>query len=162
MYKRQELSSSANSSLVELADPITYMKLHNEARITRTGRLDYVYSPEKIYHTEQGHDPLLYPSVDWYNYLIKDRTYNQRLNINASGGGKMVQYYVAGNFQHDTGILKDLPENSISSNIDLKRFQLRSNVTIKVTPQTTGMVRFYGTFDDSHGPKQGDVYKRQE
>lgn len=152
---RTELSSSANSSLVELADPITYMKLHNEARITRTGRLDYVYSPEKIYHTEQGHDPLLYPSVDWYNYLIKDRTYNQRLNINASGGGKMVQYYVAGNFQHDTGILKDLPENSISSNIDLKRFQLRSNVTIKVTPQTTGMVRFYGTFDDSHGPKQG-------
>ena len=152
---RAELSSSANSSLVELADPITYMKLHNEARITRTGRLDYAYTPEKIYYTEQGRDPLIYPSVNWYNYLVKDRTFNQRVNINASGGGKMVQYYVAGNFQHDTGILKDTPENSISSNIDLKRFQLRSNVTIKVTPQTTGMVRFYGTFDDSHGPKQG-------
>lgn len=152
---RAEQSSSVNSSLVELADPITYMKLHNEARITRSGRLDYAYSPEKIYYTEQGQNSLMYPSVDWYNYLVKDRTSNQRVNINASGGGKMVQYYVAGNFQHDTGILKDTPENSISSNIDLKRFQLRSNVTIKVNPQTTGMVRFYGTFDDSHGPKQG-------
>lgn len=152
---RGELSSSTNSALVELADPITYMKLHNEARITRSGRLDYVYSPEKIYYTERGEDPLMYPTVDWYNYLIKDRTSNQRVNVNVSGGGKMVQYYIAGNMQHDTGILKDTPENSISSNIDLKRFQLRSNVTIKLTPQTTGMVRFYGTFDDSHGPKQG-------
>lgn len=152
---RTEISSSANSSLVELAEPITYMRLQNEARIGRSGRLDYAYSPEKIYYTEQGHNPLMYPSVDWYNYLIKDRTFNQRVNINASGGGKMVQYYVAGNFQHDTGILRDIPENTVSSNIDLKRFQLRSNVTIKVSPQTTGMVRFYGTFDDSHGPRQG-------
>ncbi len=152
---RGELSTSANSSLVELADPITYMKLHNEARITRTGRLDYVYSPEKIYYTERGDNPLMYPKVDWYNYLIKDRTLNQRINVNVTGGGKMVQYYVAGNMQHDTGILKDTPENSISSNIDLRRFQLRSNVTIKLTPRTTGMVRFYGTFDDYHGPKQG-------
>lgn len=152
---RGELSTSANSSLVELADPITYMKLHNEARITRTGRLDYVYAPEKIYYTERGENPLMYPKVDWYDYLINDRTSNQRINVNITGGGKMVQYYVAGNMQHDTGILKDTPENSISSNIDLSRFQLRSNVTIKLTPRTTGMVRFYGTFDDSHGPKQG-------
>lgn len=152
---RAELSSSANSSLVKLADPITYMKLHNEARITRMGRLDYVYSPEKIYNTERGADPLMYPSVDWYDYLIKDHTFNQRINVNISGGGKMVQYYIAGNMQHDTGILKEIPENSISSNIDLMRFQLRSNITIKLTPQTTAMVRFYGTFDDSHGPKQG-------
>lgn len=152
---RAELSSSANSNLVELADPITYMKLHNEARITRTGRLDYVYSPEKIHYTEMNADPLRYPSVDWYDYLIKDRTFNQRINVNVSGGGRMVQYYIAGNMQHDTGILKDIPENTISSNIDLRKFQLRSNVTIKLTPKTTGMVRFYGTFDDSHGPKQG-------
>nr|WP_323726988.1 TonB-dependent receptor [Petrimonas sp.] len=152
---RGELSSSANSALVELADPITYMKLHNEARITRTGRLDYVYTPEKIYYTERGDNPLMYPTVNWYDYLIKDRTFNQRVNVNISGGGKMVQYYIAGNMQHDTGILKDTPENSISSNIDLQRFQLRSNVTIKLTPRTTGMVRFYGTFDNSHGPKQG-------
>ncbi|MEA4917177.1 TonB-dependent receptor [Proteiniphilum sp.] len=151
---RGELSSSANSNLVELADPVTYMKLHNEARITRQGKLDYVYSPEKIYNTERGIDPLRYPSVNWYDYLVKDRTFNQRVNVNISGGGKMVQYYIAGNMQHDTGILKEVPENTVSSNIDIKRFQLRSNVTIKLTPRTKGMVRFYGTFDDSHGPQQ--------
>ncbi len=152
---RAELSSSSNSNLVELADPITYMKLHNEARITRMGRLDYVYTPEKIYHTERGTDPLRYPQVDWYDYLIKDRTFNQRANLNITGGGKMVQYYISANMQHDTGILKDIPENTISSNIDLTKIQVRSNVTIKLTPHTTGTIRFYGQFDDSHGPKQG-------
>ncbi|MDR1718835.1 MAG: TonB-dependent receptor [Dysgonamonadaceae bacterium] len=152
---RAELSTSANTELVELADPVTYMKLHNEARITRLGRLDYVYSPTKIYNTERGGNSLMYPSVDWYDYLIKDQTLNQRINANISGGGKMVQYYIAGNMQHDTGILKETPENSINSNIDVTRFQLRSNVTIKLTPKSTAMLRFYGTFDDSHGPKQG-------
>ena len=157
---RTEVSTSANSELVELADPITFMRLHNEAVKTRNAisnnaKRDRPYSPDKIYYTELGIDPVMYPSVDWYHYLIKDRTFNQRVNTNIVGGGKAVQYYLAANYQHDTGILKETADNKCNNNIDLNRFQIRSNITIKLTPQTTGMVRFYGTFDDAHGPKQG-------
>ncbi|MGV8091109.1 MAG: SusC/RagA family TonB-linked outer membrane protein [Mangrovibacterium sp.] len=152
---RGELSTSSNSELVGLADPITYMKLHNEAVRTRNPMTVLPYSSAKIYNTEHGTDPILYPSVDWYHYLIKDRTFNQRINANISGGGKAVQYYLAANLQHDTGILKESSENMIDNNIDLTRFQLRSNITIKLTPRTKAMVRAYGSFDDSHGPKQG-------
>ena len=152
---RSELSTSANSELVGLADPITYMRLHNEAVVTRDFKQRLPYSPAKIYYTELGVDPFRYPSVDWYNYLIKDRTFNQRVNANISGGGKAVQYYLAANYQHDTGILKETEDNLCNTNINIDRFQLRSNVTIKITPKTTGMVRFYGTFDDQTGPRQG-------
>ncbi len=157
---RAELSTSSNSNLVELADPITYMRLHNEAVRTRNTMIALPYTSTKIRNTELGVDPLMYPSVDWYHYLIKDRTLNQRVNANISGGGKAVQYYVSANYQHDTGILKENEENKFNNNININRVQLRSNVTVKLMPQTKGMVRFYGTFDDSQGPIRGgqDVF----
>ncbi|MDR0683173.1 MAG: TonB-dependent receptor [Dysgonamonadaceae bacterium] len=152
---RVEASTSTNSELVELADPITYMQLHNEAVRTRDPMIKLPYSSVKIRNTQLGTDPVMYPSVNWYNYLIKEKTFNQRINTNITGGGKAVQYYIAANLQHDTGILKENEDNKFNNNIDIMRFQLRSNVTIKLTPQTKAMVRFYGTFDDSHGPRQG-------
>ena len=157
---RAELSTSANAELVELVDPISYMRFHNEAVRVRNAMAPLPYTSEKIRNTELGVDPLRYPSVDWYHYLIKDRTFNQRVNTNISGGGKAVQFYVAANYQHDTGIIKENAENQFNNNININRFQLRSNVTIKLTPQTKGMIRAYGTFDDSHGPIQGgaDVF----
>lgn len=152
---RGEVSSSSNSELVELADPITYMKLHNEAVRTRNPMVALPYSSNKIYNTELGTDPIRYPSVDWYNYLIKDRTSNQRLNFNLSGGGRAVQYYIAANYQHDTGIFKENEQNKFNNNIDINRFQLRSNITIKLAPNTKAVVRAYGSFDDTRGPRVG-------
>ncbi|WP_323403260.1 TonB-dependent receptor [Proteiniphilum sp.] len=154
---RAELSSSANTDLVGLADPITYMRLHNEAVRTRDAMTELPYTSSKIRETELGTNPLMYPSVDWYNYMLKDRTFNQRINMNINGGGKAVQYYLAANYQHDTGILKESKENLFSNNININRIQVRSNVTIKLTPATTAIIRAYGSFDDQTGPRQGIV-----
>lgn len=152
---RGEVSRSSNSELVEVADPITYMRLHNEAVRTRNALVALPYSTEKIVKTEQGADPIMYPAVDWYNYLIKDHTINQRYNMSVTGGGKAVKYYLAGSASHDTGILKEDKNNNFDNNIKVNRFQLRSNVNIKFNPTTDAIVRFYGTFDESTGPKQG-------
>ena len=152
---RSELSRSSNTDLVELADPITYMRLHNEAVRTRDPLVGKPYTSDKIRRTELGDDPLRYPSVDWYDYLLKDNTTNKRINMNITGGGKAVQYYLAANYSKDTGILKESKDNLFSNNIDVNRLQIRSNVTIKFTPTTTGVVRAYGTFDDATGPRQG-------
>ncbi|MGI6520498.1 MAG: SusC/RagA family TonB-linked outer membrane protein [Fermentimonas sp.] len=152
---RGELSSSSNTSLVQIADPITYMRLHNEAVRTRNPLVDLPYSSSKIYNTEAGTNPVMYPSVNWYDYLIKDYTFNQRLHANITGGGKAVQYYLSANFLHDTGIIKESEENKFNNNIDINRFQLRSNVTVKFNPRTQAIIRTYGSFDNTQGPKQG-------
>ena len=152
---RGEMSSSSNTELVELADPLTYMRLHNEAVRTRDPMVPLPYSSSKIRETELGTDPLRYPAVDWYDYLIKDNASNKRISMNITGGGKAVQYYLAANYQKDTGILKESSENLFSNNINVNRLQVRSNVTIKFSPTTTGIVRAYGSFDDATGPRQG-------
>src|SRR3546814_2397051 len=91
---------------IELADPITYMRLHNEAVLTRDPLGELPYTDEKIDNTIEGTNPYAYPQSDWRDMLLKDYTMNQRLNMNVSGGGKVARYFVAGSFNQDNGILE--------------------------------------------------------
>lgn len=151
---RFENSLAAPASEVQLADPITYMNLHNEAVKTRNPLGILPYSNEKIANTGTG-NPYVYPATDWKNMLFKDYTMNQRLNMNISGGGKVARYYVAASFNQDNGILNVDKRNNFNSNINLKKYLLRSNVNINVTKTTELVVRLHGTFDDYGGPLDG-------
>lgn len=152
---RFENSFSAPVSEVELADPITYMRLHNESVKTRDPLGILPYSNEKIANTNQGKNPYMYPATDWKKTMFKDFTTNQRLNLNISGGGKVARYYVAATYNQDNGILNVDKRNNFNSNIDLKKYLLRSNVNINVTSSTELIVRLHGTFDDYTGPIDG-------
>lgn len=85
---RLENSISANTENFKMADNITYMKLANEAVLTRNPIGVLPYSQTKIDHTVAGDNPLLYPNNDWTRLMIRDYTANQRFNGNASGGGR--------------------------------------------------------------------------
>jgi TonB-linked SusC/RagA family outer membrane protein len=152
---RLENSLSSNTDNFQMADNITYMRLANEAVLTRNPREALPYSENKIDHTIAGDNPLLYPNNDWMGLLIKDYTMNHRMNFNLSGGGKGAQYYIAGTYNQDNGVLKDNGKNSFSNNIKLKSYEIRSNVTVNLTPTTIGVVRTSGNFDDYSGPIGG-------
>ncbi len=152
---RYETSVSAPTQKVKLADPITYMRLNNEAFLTRNPNSPAPYSMEKIENTERGTNPLVYPATDWYDILFKNYTVNHRANFNVSGGGKVARYYIAGTYNQDYGTLKVDKKSNFNNNIDLKRYLLRSNVNINITPTTEAVVRLHGTFDDYTGPIDG-------
>lgn len=149
---RLENSFSRPNKLAELADPITYMRLQNEAGRTR-GKFA-THTEEKIKGTERGLNHYAFPAVDWYDELFRSHTSNQRFNMNVRGGGKKVRYYVAGSYTHDNGLLKSDPTNPFQSNIDLDRYLLRSNINIDLTDQTEMIVRLHSTIDNSTGPLQ--------
>ena len=159
---RYETSFSMPTQKVDLADPVTYMKLNNEAVSTRDPLAVMPYSRQKIDMTERGINPLVYPANDWYDLLFKDFTVNQRANFNVSGGGKVARYYIAGTYNQDNGILNVDKQNNFNNNIDLKKYLLRSNVNINVTPSTEVVVRLHGTFDDYSGPIDGgsELYQK--
>lgn len=152
---RYETSFSMPTQEVDLADPLTYMRLNNEAVLTRNPLSPIPYSMEKIESTERGANPLVYPATDWYNTLFKNYTINHRANFNVSGGGRVARYYIAATYNQDHGILKVDKQNNFNNNIDLKRYLLRSNVNINITPTTEAVVRLHGTFDDYTGPIDG-------
>lgn len=153
---RVENSISSPTQNIELADPVTYMKLANEAALMSDPLAILPYSRSKIDHTlKPGSNPYVYPSTNWLNALFKDYTMNQRANFSVRGGGKVAQYYLAGSFNQDHGVLKVDKRNNFNNNINLKTYLLRSNVNINVTKTTEVGVKLYGTFDDYTGPING-------
>ncbi|HEY0669245.1 MAG TPA: TonB-dependent receptor [Sphingobacteriaceae bacterium] len=152
---RAESSYSAPTSNVELADPVTYMKLYNDALFSRDPFSQPLYSQEKIDATAEGISPIIFPATDWRKTLFKDNTINSRYNLNVSGGGKVARYYVAGSYAQDNGMLKVDKKNNFNNNIDLKSYTLRANVNIDLTKTTELIVRLNGNFDNYTGPIEG-------
>lgn len=152
---RAEGSLSAPTEDVALANPVTYMRMHNEAVRTRNPLAALPYSTSKIVNTEKGVNPLLYPAVNWKDMLFNNQTFNQRYNLNISGGGKIARYYVAAAYNKDNGIIKMDKRNNFNNNISINRYVLRSNININLTKTTEAIVRLHGAFDDYSGPLDG-------
>lgn len=152
---RAESSLSTPTRNIELADPVRYMELYNEAQYSRNPFEPSLYSREKIDMTREGVDPTIFPSVDWRSYLFKENTINHRYNLNVNGGGKVARYYVAGSYAKDNGVLRVNGINNFNNNIDLQTYTLRANVNINLTKSTELIVRLNGNFDDYTGPLQG-------
>lgn len=159
---RYEEAVSMPTKMVDLADPITYMQLHNEAIRTRDPQAVTLYSQNKIQHTIAGDNPYVYPANDWYDILFKNYANNHRLNFNVSGGGNIARYYLAGSVTNDGGVLKVDRKNNFNNNIQLNRYMLRSNVNIDITKTTEAVFRFHGAFDDYTGPIDGgsELFKK--
>uniref|UniRef100_UPI003566B963 SusC/RagA family TonB-linked outer membrane protein n=1 Tax=Mariniphaga sediminis TaxID=1628158 RepID=UPI003566B963 len=160
---RFENSFSSPTKEVDIADPLTYMQMHNEAVKTRGQTEALPYSYEKIAKSmDPNRNPYVYPLVDWKEMLFKDHTSNQRLNLNVSGGGKAARYYLAASYSRDNGVLNVDKRNNFNNNININRILLRSNININLTKTTEAIVRMHATFDDYNGPIDGGdgLYKK--
>jgi len=160
---RVENSISQNVQSIELADPITYMNLFNEATRTRHPLNPLPYTQNKILNTQAtidgtpGSNPYVYPAVDWLDMLFKDRTSTQRGNLSIQGGGGVARYYVAGSYGNDNGILRTDIKNNNNNNVKFQNYQLRSNININVTDKTELIVRLSGTFNEYNGPRTNNA-----
>lgn len=148
---RYETSLSTPTTKVDMADPITFMEYANMASLTRHNELTYPQG--KIDATrDPNRNPYVYPAVDWKDMLTRNHSLNQRANINLTGGGTAATYYLAGSFSQDNGILKVDQANPFNTNIDLKKYTVRSNVNLFLTKTLEAKVRLNANFDDYTGP----------
>ncbi len=152
---RLENSFSQATKNIDIADPVTFMRLHNEAVKTRDAIAILPYSERKIANTIAGVNPFVYPAVNWRDELFNDYTLNQKININLSGGGNKVRYYLATSYTIDNGLLKNDKDNNFDSNINYRILTARSNVNVDLTKTTEAIIRFNGSFDDYSGPIDG-------
>ncbi|GAA4311127.1 TonB-dependent receptor [Compostibacter hankyongensis] len=152
---RLENSISAPTRNVQIADPVTYMKMYNEAIVTRDPFGVPLYSEDKIANTEAGTNPIAYPANDWQKLLFKDYTTTRRINLNVSGGGGVARYFVSGSYDRDNGLMNVDHRNNFNNNIKLNSYTLRTNVNITLTKTTELSARLSGNFDDYTGPISG-------
>lgn len=158
---RVETSFSSPTERVKIADPVTYMRMQNEAIKTRDKMGLAMYSEEKIGMTAAGRYPHLFPAINWYDTMLKDMTSNQRANVSLSGGGALARYYVAANISHDNGNIKVDKRNNYNNNISLIKYAFRSNINLNLTKSTELYLKLSAAFDDYNGPIDGgtEVYR---
>lgn len=141
------------TQLPEYVDAPTYMRLGNEAR-RNAGELE-LYSASRITNTVNKRDIYYYPDTDWMGGLLKDYSTAQKVNLNVSGGGEKMRYFVAGAFMNQDGIFKDFKNYSFNNNINVKRYNFRSNVDMDITNTTVLGIKIAGILEDRNYPGTG-------
>lgn len=123
------------TKLPSLLDGVTYMRLYNEAQENIGAAAPY--SEETIAKTASGLDPYLYPDVNWIDRIYKDWAPMANANVNVSGGGESMRYYVSMSFYNQDGQYNVSKANGYDPNLNFKRYDFRSNVDLNITKTTT-------------------------
>ena len=131
---RVEYGISNPTVTPKMANASQWMDYYNDITLQGNGQLAYqpVEYDKHVNHT----DPDLYPNVDWWDTTFRNISNNIRANVNVSGGGKSVRYYVAGSFYSENGIFKPVKNPQYDPQVGYKKINFRANVDINVTRLT--------------------------
>ena len=132
-----ENSFNFMGKLPDFVDGPTYMEMYNLAEYSRNTEITPRYSEEDIERTRSGINPYLYPNVDWQDVLFKKMAMRQRVNVNVSGGGSKVKYYMSFDFKHEDGHYNTVKRYSWNNQLQNYNYTFQNNISYKLTKSTT-------------------------
>ena len=147
-----ENSFAMSTRFPQFVDGATWMEMYNEAQVTRNPTATKKYTQEQIDGTRSHVNPYIYPDVNWEDVIFKDMTMNQRANINISGGGSRVTYYMSLNINHDTGLLNTPKLYSFRNNINNMGYNFQNNISYKLSPTTKIELNMNAQINVGKGP----------
>ncbi|WP_423127194.1 TonB-dependent receptor [Gaoshiqia sp. Z1-71] len=155
---RVETSLTDPLELPDFVDGASYMTLQNEA-LKNTGK-NALFSNDQISRTASGYDPYYYPDVNWIKELISHWSPSERVTLNVSGGSEKVRYFVSGAFLNQSGMWKNFGGTSYDNNVNVKRYNFRSNVDMNVTSSTILSVNLAAILEDRNfpGASSSDIF----
>ena len=140
---RVEQNLSIPYRIPDFVDSWDYMRLANEALVN--DGMEPMYSDDVIDLHESGADPDLYPNAQWTD-LIARTIHGQRYTLSFRGGTENAKYFVTGGYQQKDGVFKKNPESKYNSNFSYDRFNLRSNIDLKVSKTTQLSIDLAGQY----------------
>ena len=152
---RYEAVWSMPTDNIDVVDPQTYMRMYNEALLSRNPKASPAYSLTKIERTGDPRYPSwVYPANDWYDILFKNFSVNHRAGINVRGGSNVMQYYASVNYTYDSGMLKTDRLNQFDVNISNSTVASRINLNVNLNAGIQLLVNTSFNVDQYHGPAQ--------
>lgn len=151
---RAEFSMVTPTRMPTLLGSYDFASLYNEATWENLGNpttWTKPYSDEVLEKYRTHADPDMYPDADWLS-LLKDWTHNERVTLNLRGGSERVKYFVSGAFYNEAGIYDSKAIDKYDANINLSRYNIRSNIDIAVTKTTDLSVDMSGQYLESTYP----------
>lgn len=152
---RVEGSMSEPTSIPKFVDGVTFMQLYNEAVYNQPSGKE-PYTQERINGVRDGLNPYVFPNVDWYNEMFKDRSFSEMFNFNIRGGGKKVDYFSSVSVSHESGMLKSRSKDffSFDNNISRMRYSFQNNINARLGKYSRLSLKLNVMLVDKRGPAQ--------
>lgn len=149
-----------------LQTPVTRLKflnsyetalLVNEARANDGLTLEF--TDDDLQHFKLGDDPYGHPDVNWYERVFKPSSMQYNSNVDISGGGEAIKYFISGGaFTQDGNLYKfEDAESPVNPNYYYRRFNLRSNLDIQATKGLKFRLDLRGNFAKINTPNAGNI-----
>ncbi|MDR6197919.1 SusC/RagA family TonB-linked outer membrane protein [Siphonobacter sp. SORGH_AS_0500] len=131
-----------------------YARLYNQAISNDNYALNnntFVWSPKYTDAQLQAYQNGTAPSVDWYAETLKKYGRYQNANLSFTGGDQVSKYAVILDYMKQTG-LYNVPTSATTSNAQIQRFNLRTNLDFKFFKIFEARVDLGGRIEDRQYP----------
>lgn len=147
-----EQSYTSPTQLPSFVGAAEYLSVLNE--IEREAGRNPRYTEEYIENTLRGVDPELYPDVNWFNEVLKSYGNNTRASIDVNGGSEILRYSFVAALFREGGILERDETQGWDSSLRLKRYNMRANVDVNLSPTTLMRFNVGGYLQERVAPPQ--------
>lgn len=138
----------------ELADAYTYASALNEA-LTNDGK-QVRYSQNELNAFKNGTSPYLYPNVNWWEEVFRDRGASDIATLSFRGGSTKMRYYTMMNLQNNRGFIKNFDTNAdYSTQEKYSKANFRTNLDIDLSPKTKMQANVMGILNEFSRPGMG-------
>lgn len=139
---------------LELADAYTYASALNEA-LTNDGK-QVRYSQNELNAFKNGTSPYLYPNVNWWEEVFRDRGASDIATLSFRGGSTKMRYYTMMNLQNNRGFIKNFDTNAdYSTQEKYSKANFRTNLDIDLSPKTKMQANIMGILNEFSRPGMG-------
>ncbi len=140
------------TKMVDQADSYGYVTFYNKMR--QSDGEAPTFSDEIVKAFKEKSNPLLFPSTDWQDMVMKKSTLQTKSNINISGGTKKLRYFITAGMYTQGGLFKEFGQ-SYDYGFQYKRFNYRTNLDLDITKTTTVSMNIAGNVGTANKPYTG-------
>lgn len=144
------------TALLKFSDSYDYATYYNEAQTNDGVSADNLkFKPEVLEAFKSHSSPMIYPDVDWLDYMLKSSAPQYQYNVNVSGGSSRVRYFVSLGYLNQKGLFNTF-EADKKNNFNYNRYNYRANVDIDITKTTQVSINLGGRLEERNTPASGE------
>lgn len=144
------------TALLEFSNSYDYATYYNEAqRNDGVKEEEWKFKPEVLEAFRTHSNPIIYPDIDWLDYMLKSYAPQYQHNVNVSGGTDKVRYFVSLGYLKQEGLFETFQTDK-NNNFNYNRYNYRANVDIDITKSTNVAINIGGRVEDRNAPASGE------
>ncbi len=115
------------------------------------------FSKEAIEAYRTDSSPILFPNTNWGDEMFSKAFLQTKNNINISGGGKNIRYFVSLGYLFQNGLIKQHETLDYNNNHSYNRYNYRANLDFDITKTTTLKIGVGGNIGKQRAPRFGGM-----